>query len=171
MVQLGSSPPGPSTGGPAVVFNRFGKGQSLYIGPPIFQEMDEKLFWVQKWIPAVVRTLVPHPIAELSFPDLGQHLHGTFFRDPSKRFVLVQILNGIELVTRAEFIDVRYAEVRWNPDKLNVTGARVVWPNAEELTIEPAAGKAARLRVPSPGRIHCALSQTGINIYRCALYL
>ncbi len=147
----GPPPPGPETGGPAVVYNHFGKGQSFYIGAPIFQEMDESMFWVQKWIPALVRTLLPDPVAELSFPALAEHLHGTFFRDPGKRLVLVQILNAIELVTRAEFIDVPYAEVRWNPEKLKVAGARVVWPKVENLKIATEKRNVS-LRVPSPGR-------------------
>jgi hypothetical protein len=147
----GPPPPGPDTGGPAVIYNHFGKGQSFFIGAPIFQEMDQKLFWVQKWIPSLVRTLVPDPIAELRFPALGQHLHGTFFRDPSKRFVLVQILNAIELATRGEFVDVPYAEIIWNPAKLKISGAHVVWPKAEDLSIVSGGGKTS-LRVPFPGR-------------------
>ena len=147
----GPPPPGKETGGAAVVLNRFGKGQSLYIGAPIFQEMSERLFWVRDWIPALVRQLAPNPIAELRFPALQEHVHGTFFWDSSKQFVLVQILNAIELATGAEFVDIPYAEIRWNPSKLHVTGARMVWPKVQDLSLK-VDKPTSILRIPSPGR-------------------
>lgn len=145
----GPPPPGKEEGGPAVVFNKFGQGQSVYSGAPIFQEMSEKMFWVQKWVPWLVRQLVPNPIAELRFGALPEHLHGTFFWDASRRFVLVQILNAIELATGAEFIDIPYAEIRWNPNKLRISGARMVWPKTQDFDISHGT---AALRIQSPGR-------------------
>jgi hypothetical protein len=147
----GPPPPGTETGGPAVVYNRFGKGQSLYLGAPIFQEMSEKLFWTQNWIPLVMRDLVKNPIAELAFPTLPKHLHGTFFWDRSKHFILVQILNSIELSTGAEFVDIPHADVSWNPARLNVTAARMMWPKKQDYSVRVTEARAT-LRVPSPGR-------------------
>jgi hypothetical protein len=146
----GPPPPGKGEAGPAVLFNRFGRGQAVYSGAPIFQEMSAKMFWFQKWLPWLVRELVPDPIAELRFGALPEQVHGTFFWDRSKRFVLVQILNSIELATRAEFIDIPYAEIRWNPSRLRVSGARMVWPKEQDFEIPTS--KTPALRVPSPGR-------------------
>ena len=79
------------------------------------------------------------------------HLHGTFFWHPGQRFILVQILNAVELATSGEFVDVPYAEIRWNPSKLRIVGARVVSP--KPLNLEIGAGsKPGTLQVPRPGR-------------------
>lgn len=145
----GPPPPGKEEGGPAVVLNKFGKGQCVYSGAPIFQEMSERMFWVQKWVPWVVRQLVPEPVAELRFDTLPEHVHGTFFWTSSKRYILVQILNAIELVTGAEFIDIPSAEIRWNPAKLRVSGARMVWPETKNFEVPSGSSS---LRIASPGR-------------------
>jgi hypothetical protein len=147
----GPPPPGTETGGPAVIYNRFGKGQSLYIGAPIFQEMSEKLFWTQKWIPRIMRQLVPNAIVELTSSKLSHHLHGTFFWDKSKKFILVQLLNSIELSAQAEFIDVPKVDISWNPARLKLAGARMVWPRSENYIVKTVARRGT-LRIPSPGR-------------------
>lgn len=148
----GPPPPGTKSGGTAVVFNRFQKGQAVYIGAPVFQAVEnDKLFWTRKWIPELVRQLVPNPVAELHFSALPEYLHGTFFWDKSKRFILVQILNGVELATQAEFVDIPAAEIWINPKKLNVQGAQVVWPTTRSLEISTEGGR-GRIVVPNPGR-------------------
>ena len=38
----GPPPPGQESGGPAAVFNTFGKGQSLYVGVSLFQAMSQQ---------------------------------------------------------------------------------------------------------------------------------
>ncbi|MBV8819964.1 MAG: alpha-L-fucosidase [Acidobacteriaceae bacterium] len=148
----GAPPPGRESGGTAAVLNRFHKGQSVYVGAPLFQAVtNDKLFWTRKWIPSLVRELVKDPVAELHFPTLPEYLHGTFFWDKSRRFVLVQILNAVELGTQAEFIDVPSAEIRINPEKLNVKGARAVWPSERPLEISHERGRLT-ISVPKPGR-------------------
>jgi hypothetical protein len=148
----GPPPPGRESGGTAAVFNRYQKGQAVYLGAPIFQAVtNDKLFWTRKWIPSLVRQLIPNPIAELTFSDLPEYLHGTFFWDKNKRFVLVQILNGVELATEAEFIDISNAEIRLNPEKLNIRGARVVWPTERSLEVGRDRGRIL-ISVPKPSR-------------------
>ncbi|MBV9624889.1 MAG: alpha-L-fucosidase, partial [Acidobacteria bacterium] len=61
----GPPPPGAESGGPAAVFNRFGRGQCVYIGVNLFQAIHQKLFWVRSWVRELVQSLVPTPIAEL----------------------------------------------------------------------------------------------------------
>ena len=152
MVQLGAPASRERIGWNRGCAQSISKGQALYIGAPIFQAVtNDKLFWTRKWIPALVRQLIPNPVAELTFPLLPEYLHGTFFFDKSKRFVLVQILNAVELATEAEFIDVPSAEIRLNPQKLNVKGARIVWPS--ERSLEPVNDRGRTLiSVPKPGR-------------------
>ncbi len=148
----GAPPPGRESGGTAAVLNRYQKGRAVYLGAPIFQAVtNDKLFWTRKWIPSLVRQLTPNPIAELTFSALPEYLHGTFFWDKSKRFVLVQILNGVELATEAEFIDVQNAEIRLNPEKLDIRGARVVWPAERSLEVGRDRGRTL-ISVPKPGR-------------------
>ena len=148
----GPPPPGAELGGTAGVFNRYHKGQAVYVGAPLFRAVtNDKLFWTRKWIPELLRRLVPDPVAELTFPTLPEYLHGTFFWDKSKRFILVQVLNGIELATEAEFIDVPSAEIRLNPAKLNVKGARVVWPAERPLEVSKEHGRTL-IKIPNPGR-------------------
>ena len=57
----GPPPPGTETAGTAVALNRFGKGQALYLGVPIFWAMNSRLHWIRTWIPEFMRQLVPNP--------------------------------------------------------------------------------------------------------------
>lgn len=148
----GPPPPGTGSGGPAAVYNRYGKGQSFYVGAPLFRAVNtDKLQWSRQWIPQLVRQLTPEPVAELRFAALPEYLHGTFFYDSSRKFVLVQILNSVELATGAEFIDVPQAEIHLDPARLNVKGARVIWPVERPLELEKSGGR-IRIVVPKPGR-------------------
>jgi hypothetical protein len=107
----GPPPPGQEMGGPAAVFNRFGQGQSLYVGVSLFQAMSRKLFWIRSWVPEVMRSLVPQPIAELRSEVFPEYVHGTFFWEKDRRSLLVQVLNAIELSTQGEFREVPAVEI------------------------------------------------------------
>jgi hypothetical protein len=131
----GPPPPGEETGGAAVTHNRFGKGQAVYIGVDLFRAMAQRPFWIRQWIPDLIRQLAPLPIAEVVCEPFSEYVHGTFFWDKSKRFVLVQVLNAIELATQGEFRPIPRVVVRANPEKLKVVGARKVWPNEQELKV------------------------------------
>src|SRR5579885_2856333 len=148
----GPPPPCAQSGGPAAVYHRFQKGQAVYLGAPVFQAVTaDKLFWTRRWLPELVRGLAPRPLAELRFPVLAEHIHGTFFWDRGRRFVLVQILNAVELSTEGEFVDVPSAEIRLDPARLRVAAARVVWPSVRDLAAEHSA-EITRILVPRPGR-------------------
>ena len=147
----GPPPPGSETAGSAVTYNRFGKGQAVYIGVPLFRAMEGRPFWIRQWIPELVRQLVPDPIAELRPEPFSEYVHGTFFYDPSKRFILVQVLNTVELVTQGEFRPAPRVEIRINPTKLKVTGARVVWPKEQDLAVGTQDGK-TQILLPHPAR-------------------
>jgi hypothetical protein len=140
----GPPPPGEASGGTAVAYNKFGKGQSLYIGAPLFQAMSarsgwgisDRPFWIREWIPELLRKLVSNPIAEIAPVPFTEYLHGTFFYDHGRRLVLVQALNTLELATKGKYSGPIHAEIRINPAKLRVTGARVVWPKTQDLTLK-----------------------------------
>jgi hypothetical protein len=136
----GPPPPGSETVGTAVAYHKFGKGQSLYIGVPIFWAMQYRLYWIQDWIPEVMRQLVPDAIAELRAEPFSEYVHGTFFYDEGKRFILVQVLNTIELATKGEFRPAPKIVLRINPEKLRVNGARVVWPKERDLSLTTEGG-------------------------------
>lgn len=137
----GPPPPGLQTDGTAVAFNKFGRGQSLYLGVPIFWAMNGRPYWIQDWIPSVMRKLVPNAIAELRPEPFSEYVHGTFFYDESRRFILVQVLNTVELATKGEFRLAPTVVLRLNPEKLKVKGARVVWPKERHLSVVTRDGK------------------------------
>jgi hypothetical protein len=137
----GPPPPGKETVGIAAAYNKFGQGQSLYVGINLFQAMSQKLFWIRRWIPEVMRQLVPQPIAELRSQVLPDYVHGTFFWSKDKRSILVQVLNAVELVTNGEFRGVPNVEIQLNSGKLSVKTARVVWPKVQDLQVRSAKGR------------------------------
>jgi len=137
----GPPPPGLESGGTAVVHNRFGKGQALYLGVNLFQAVHDKLFWIRRWVPELMRQLVPQPIAEFQSPMLPEYVHATFFWSKDKRSLLVQILNAVELATEGEFRGVPEVRIRLHEAKLKVKAARVVWPQSQDLPVRSASGK------------------------------
>ena len=153
----GPPPPGTETGGTAGVYHKFGKGQVVYLGVPLFESLHSVAsevvfdrrdrFWIRKWIPRLVRQLAPDPIAEIRSKLLPEFVHGTFFYDKSRRYVLVQILNAIELATEAQFTPVS-AEIFLNPEKLNVKAARTVWPQERDLEVVSKDDGKLHIQVP-----------------------
>ncbi len=131
----GPPPPGAQTGGTAVAYNKFGRGQSLFIGVPIFWAMQWRPFWVRNWIPALIRELAPNPIAELSTEPASEYLHGSFFHDRQRQVILVQLLNTIELATKGELRPAPKVDIRVDRNKLKVAGARAVWPVDKDLAV------------------------------------
>jgi hypothetical protein len=88
-----------------------------------------------------MRQLVPEAIAELRPEPFSEYVHGTFFYDESRRFILVQVLNTVELATNGEFRPAPKVVLRINPEKLRVKGARVVWPQERDLNVTTEGGK------------------------------
>jgi hypothetical protein len=152
----GPPPPGKESGGPGVTYNKFGKGQAVYIGVPIFRNVSmrldvpemiqERLIWVRKWIPDLLRQLVPRPVAELRTEPRSEYVHGSFFWEKGKRSVLVQVVNTIELATNGELLGAPGVSVWINPDKLKVKTARALYPAEKDLPVASL-----------DGRIHIAL--------------
>ena len=147
----GPPPPGGETAGTAVAYNKFGQGQSLYMGIPIFWAMTWRPFWIREWIPFLMRQLVPNPVVELRPEPFSEYVHGTFFYDRSKRFILVQVLNTEELVTQGELKPAPAVHLFTNPTKVKVTGARVVWPEQADLVVGDRNGK-THIVLPHPAR-------------------
>jgi hypothetical protein len=150
-VGWGAPPPGPETAGTAVAFNRFGKGQSLYLGVPIFWAVQGRATWIQKWIPGLIQHLVPNPLAEIRTLPVSEYVHGTFFHDAGKQLVLVQLLDTIQLATKGELRPTPEIELSIDPRRLRVSAARMVWPRTEDLQITRRDGK-ARIRLEKPDR-------------------
>jgi hypothetical protein len=147
----GPPPPGQETGGPAAVFNKFGKGQSLYVGVSLFQAVNGKLFWIRKWVPELMQSMVPQPVAELRSEVLPEYVHGTFFWEKDRRSLLVQVLNAIELTTQGEFRDVPSVAIRVDSARLKIKSAKVLWPTEQELPIRSRGGN-TEIMLASPAR-------------------
>ena len=146
----GPPPPGEETAGIAVAYNKFGKGQAVYAGVPLFRAMStrtdfgnvvDRPYWIRNWIHQLVRQLIPNPFAEIVPMPFTEYLHGSFFYEKSRRFILVQVLNTVELLAKGELQAPIGAEILINSNKLKVTGARVVWPETEDLAIRAEAGR------------------------------
>ena len=150
-VGWGAPPPGPHTAGTAVAFNNFGKGQSLYLGVPIFWAVQGRASWIQNWIPGLIRHLVPNPLAEIRTDPFSEYVHGTFFHDAGKRLVLVQLLDTVQLATKGELRATPEIELSVDPRRLRVTAAQMVWPKTKDLQITRREGK-TRIRLEKPDR-------------------
>jgi len=131
----GPPPPGAQTAGTAVAYNKFGRGQSVYIGAPIFWAMQWRPFWIRNWIPSLIRELAPNPIAELKTEPASEYLHGSFFYDRERKVILVQLLNAIELATKGELRPAPRVEIRVDRNKLKIAGARAMWPVDKDLPV------------------------------------
>lgn len=150
-VGWGAPPPGPETAGPAVTFNRFGKGQALYLGVPIFWAMQWRAFWIQTWIPTLIRTLVPTPLVELRTEPFSEFVHGTFFHDEERQLVLVQVVDTVQLATEGEIRPTPDVHITVDRSRLNVTAAQVIWPKVRDLAIT-GHGTTAQIVIEKPDR-------------------
>lgn len=150
-VGWGSPPPGPRTVGTAVAYNRFGKGQSVFIGAPIFWAMEWRAEWIQAWLPWLVRKLVPNPLAELRTSPNSEFVHGSFFHDAKKDLILVQILDAVQLATKGEMRATPQIELTFDSARLQVTAARAVWPKTRDLAVSRNGGR-ARIVLDKPDR-------------------
>jgi hypothetical protein len=138
---FGPWPPGAETAGAAVTINRFGKGQAIYIGVPIFRAMKDRPYWIRQWIPFLLRQLVPRPIAELKLEPFSEYAHGSFLYDKSGRFVIVQVLNTSELAMGGELREGPSATIAVDAKKLKVDGARMLWPRTADLSLRKQEGR------------------------------
>ncbi len=125
----GPPPPSAEMVPHAVTLNRFGRGQALYAGVQLFRAMNSRPFWIRRWVPELVRSLTPDPVLELRSLPNSEFVHATYFWDKNRKFVIVQIVNAVELATSCELRTVPRVEIRFQPRRLAVKGARMVWPS------------------------------------------
>ena len=148
-----SPPPGSELGGSAVTCNKVGKGKAIYFGVPIFRSESNKTAydmpllrkgrpcWIRDWIPGLIRQLVPNPIAEVRSEPFSEYVHGTFFWDKSKRFILVQVLNTIQQLTEGELRKAPPVVISVDSRQLALAGAQTVWPKEQPLVVERKQGR------------------------------
>jgi Hypothetical glycosyl hydrolase 6 len=156
----GPPPPGTETAGTAVAYNRFGKGQAVYVGVPIFWAMQFRPFWIRKWIPDLMRQLTPMPIADIAPQPFSEYVHGTLFYTRNRDFILVQVLNTIELATDGEYRGIDQVQIQLDPERLKVKGAQVVWPEKKELGLRSVGGRTVVV-LQNPVRYTALLLKTG----------
>jgi hypothetical protein len=157
----GPPPPGTDTAGTAVAYNRFGKGQSLYAGVPLFWAMESRPFWIRRWVPDLMRQLVREPIAELQLEPFTEYLHGTLFFDKTGEYVLVQFLNTVEGALEGEYRAVTRLRINVDSKRLKVTGARLVWPHEQDVPVHSRGGR-TEVVIENPARygvLYLKLSQ------------
>ena len=113
--------------------------------------MQWQPFWIRKWVPELTRALVSQPIAELRPEPLSEYVHGTFFYTPNRHFILVQVLNALELATEGEYRGIGKVEISVHDNRLKVKGARTMWPKQEDLEVRNH-GDRARVTLANPSR-------------------
>jgi len=157
-----SPPPGTELAGSAVTINKAGKGKAVYFGVPIFRaEVDKTAYdepimrkgrpcWIRDWMPWVVRQLVPNPIVEVRAEPFSEFVYGTCFWDKSKRYVLVQVLNTIQLLTEGEYRKAPPVHITMDSRRLALAGAKMVWPTEQTLQVERSQGRELVI-LPDPG--------------------
>ena len=137
----GPPPPGTETAGTAVAHNRFGKGQSLYTGVPLFWAMQTKLRWIRQWIPELMRLLLKAPIAELRPDPFTEYVHGTFFYDKTREHVLVQVLNTVETAMNGEYRGVPRVNFSVDGKRLKITVLESCGRKESVLEVREHAGR------------------------------
>jgi hypothetical protein len=136
------APPGNEKIPQAVTVHRYGQGQALYVGVPMFQRWRPELYWMEEWIGGVVKQLVPRPAIRL---EGRGGLHATFFRHGPGRLV-VQMANSAVWTSRGQAAPARDLEIVGHGDRLPLRSARLVWPNQQPLKI--IHGEQWRVQVP-----------------------
>src|SRR5947207_10057381 len=58
-----------------------------------------------------------------------------FVLHQSKKFILVQVLNTLELATEGEYREIAKVRLGVDANRLKVTGARMVWPEQKDLEV------------------------------------
>ncbi len=91
--------------------------------------------WIRELIPEFIRQLARPPIIELRTTPPSEFVHGTFFFDKTRRSVLVQVLNAVQLVTDGEPRPARGVVIPADPARLKVAAARMLWPRQQALPL------------------------------------
>ena len=103
--------------------------------------MQSRLRWIRNWIPELMRLLVKDPIAELRPEPFTEYLHGTFFYDKTGNYILVQVLNTVEAGDGRGIPGIPRVRIGVDGKRLKVTGARMVWPQEEDLEVRQQGGR------------------------------
>lgn len=94
---------------------------------------------------------MPGPLAEMRTVPLSQFVHGSFFHDEEKGLILVQVLDAVQLATKGEMRPTPDVEISLDAVRLNVTGARIVWPKIRDAAVL-RDGKRMRIVLEKPDR-------------------
>ncbi len=113
--------------------------------------MEWRAGWIQAWIPWLTRKLSPSPLAELRTNPPSEFVHGSFFHDVEKDLILVQVLDAVQLATKGEMRPTPDVEITFDPDRLPVTAARVIWPKKRDLVVA-RDGRRSRIVLENPDR-------------------
>ncbi len=139
---LNVAPPGNEKIPRAAAFHQFGKGETVYVGVPLFQRYQPEVYWIRDWVHGLVRRLVPNPPLRV---EGNSAIHATFFRQGSKRLV-VQMLNSGVWTTRGQCAPARNLQIVGRTDLFQVRSARLLWPREQPLMIE--SRQSWRVKVP-----------------------
>ncbi len=136
------APPGNAKIPRAATVNRFGQGQALFVGVPLFQRYQPDLPWIALWVRGLVTRLVPNPPVRV---EGGEALHTAFYRQGPKRLV-VQMLNSTVWTSRGMAAPLRDLEIVGRSDRFKIGSARTLWPSEKPLRVTP--GDTWRVQVP-----------------------
>jgi hypothetical protein len=130
-------PPVAQDDGKGVTVFTYGKGRALYLAVNLFREYKRsQSFWIQSWMEAVVRQLVPTVPIRVDGSETPGYYHATFWRDDAHKRLLVQIVNTSALVLRGKVVPLRGVRVVGNAGILRANTARVLWPEERSLELQ-----------------------------------
>ena len=127
----------------AITVFRYGEGQGIYAGAPLFRWYKADISWIEEWIRGAVRRLVPSPPLRVEGNDA---IHATFFRQGPRRLV-VQMANSAVWATAGKAGPAKDLEIIGLTKHFPVRSARLLWPEEQVLNVTPGQDQ-WRVRIP-----------------------
>lgn len=137
------APPGNTLVPQAATFHRFARGETVYLGLPLFRRYHPELYWIDRFVRGIIRQLVPDPSIRAE-GDIG--IQVSFFRQGPDR-VIVQLLNSSVWTSKCRSSASPSVEIIGRKDKFSVRSAKILWPQIRTLAIV-GRGHLWNVRVP-----------------------
>jgi len=147
-----SAPPGNEKIPQAATVHRYGDGNAVYVGVPIFRQYQMSsvsntslripLHWVDEFVRRTVKELVHNPPIRIEGNGTVQ---AAFYRQGPQQLV-VQMVNGGIWAIQDRAPEARDVEIVGRSDLFPIRSARLLWP--KEQTLKVTKGQSWRVQVP-----------------------
>ena len=147
-----SAPPGNEKIPQAATVHRYGDGNAVYVGVPIFRQYQMSsvsntslripLHWVDEFVRRTVKELVHNPPIRI---EGNCTVQAAFYRQGPQQLV-VQMVNGGIWAIQDRAPEARDVEIVGRSDLFPIRSARLLWP--KEQTLKVTKGQSWRVQVP-----------------------